>query len=279
MIQLFRTQGKSAGSRMARLLIGLGHRSVVYISCVHDLSWSRQRLEGVIDQCTKTGGIVHLVQSDLMHDSFERILGISVFDDATIRKVVGVFRTPQQVKDMLKRIDRSKRENPQLEIDPADRRAIQTILSAISNLHGDIAPRVYEQLVPAVLLEATKQLQYATLVPLFKEALAHPDATAWICATDSIASDAQAFLRNANIAVPKAISVVGFDNRPVTTLAQRLTSFDFNAQGLVYSMLSFIARPPRPRGPYRSMPCEVEGIIMERDTTAAAPKQSRFQSK
>ena len=72
------------------------------------------------------------------------------------------------------------------------------------------------------------------------------------------------------IPVPESVSVVGFDNEPVQAFAARLTSYDFNAAGFIHRMLDFIARPPMPRGPYRHVPIEVEGIVMQRGTTAEA---------
>jgi LacI family transcriptional regulator len=106
--------------------------------------------------------------------------------------------------------------------------------------------------------------------PLFEQALALRDATAWICVNDRLALIALSFLREHGIAVPKEISIVGFDNLPVETFDRRLTSYDFNASGFVHRMLNFIARPPRPRGRYLHDPIEVEGTVMVRDTTQPA---------
>jgi DNA-binding LacI/PurR family transcriptional regulator len=102
------------------------------------------------------------------------------------------------------------------------------------------------------------------LLPLFEKALAFKDATAWICANDSHAISAIAFLRKRNIRIPGDLSVVGFDNSPVDALENRLTSLDFNALGFILRILNFITRPPRPRGAFRHVPIEVEGVIIER---------------
>jgi DNA-binding LacI/PurR family transcriptional regulator len=102
---------------------------------------------------------------------------------------------------------------------------------------------------------------------LFEKALEYRDVTAWICATDQTALHALEFLRKRKIQVPVDLSVVGFDNIPVQALENRLTTLDFNAMGFIHHMLNFIIRTPRPRGPYQHSPIEVEGIIMERETT------------
>jgi hypothetical protein len=53
-------------------------------------------------------------------------------------------------------------------------------------------------------------------------------------------------------------------------LEQRLTTLDFNSKAFVHQILAFILRPPRRKGLYRHVACEVEGMIIERNTTGKA---------
>jgi DNA-binding LacI/PurR family transcriptional regulator len=104
------------------------------------------------------------------------------------------------------------------------------------------------------------------LTPLFREALSRTEVTAWICANDATAFNALDFLRDRGVAVPERISVLGLDNVPTESLEKRLTTYDFNTTGFVHRLLNHILHPPRPRGPYRHRPIEVEGMIVERQT-------------
>ena len=95
-------------------------------------------------------------------------------------------------------------------------------------------------------------------------------ATCGICANDVTALAALKFLRGRQVRTPGDISVMGFDNAPVVALENRLTTFDFNAMGFIRAMLSFVLRPPKPRGAYRHKTIEIKGIVLERDTTGRA---------
>jgi DNA-binding LacI/PurR family transcriptional regulator len=129
---------------------------------------------------------------------------------------------------------------------------------------------LFEDLSAATLKRAHRWAMDAVLEPLFKKAISCKGPTAWICATDGIALSALEYARNRGIAVPRMLSITGFDNEPVLTAKASLTTYDFNANGFVHHMLNFIARPPRSRGPYRHSPIEIEGIVVERGTTARA---------
>ena len=106
--------------------------------------------------------------------------------------------------------------------------------------------------------------------PLFERAIDNRDATIWICENDALAMRALSFLRERGIRVPDDLSVVGFDNVPIEALENRLTTIDFNSIEVIRRMLNFVLRPPRPRGPYRHLPIEIEGIVMERGTAGKA---------
>jgi DNA-binding LacI/PurR family transcriptional regulator len=101
-----------------------------------------------------------------------------------------------------------------------------------------------------------------------------PEVTAWICANDLAGICALDYLGKHRRPVPRTISVAGFDNLSAAAVENRLTSFDFNTAGVIYRALDFIVRPPKPRPGYRHFPIEVEGIVMERNTTGPAVKRS-----
>jgi DNA-binding LacI/PurR family transcriptional regulator/DNA-binding transcriptional regulator YhcF (GntR family) len=271
LFQVFCIEGKKAGARVARLLLGMGHQSVAYVSAQHINAYSKQRLEGVLDQYGKAGrkdGVWPIV-SDPKEHHLLHLLDLSGFDEPLIRKVLGVARTKSQALALWKEY-RLFREsgNPEF-LKPKDIRLLQTDFAGIRELaKPDLSKEAFEKTCLAAITHASSRLAGLSLVPLFEAALKCKEVTAWICVSDGTALAALDFLRNRNTAVPGRISLVGFDNEPVDAVEQRLTSFDFNAPGFIYGMLNFIVRPPKPRGPYLHTPIEVEGIIMQRDTTA-----------
>jgi DNA-binding LacI/PurR family transcriptional regulator len=106
------------------------------------------------------------------------------------------------------------------------------------------------------------------LQPMFERALADTTITAWVCATDSIATQALAFLENRDIAVPGRISLVGFDNSPLSTM-YGLTSYDFDQQNLFNHAISFaIGRRGSAESPGTAVECP--GTLIERQTTGKA---------
>jgi DNA-binding LacI/PurR family transcriptional regulator len=274
LFQVFRIEGKKAGARIARLLLGLGHTSVAYISSQHMNAYSQQRLEGIQDQFTKAGiaNGVHAAITDRIEIGLLHLLDISGFEESVIRKVVKAGgRTESQAQDQWKAwLEFKEQKKPKLVLGQ-DLRVLKKNLAGIRDLaNRDIDPGYFDAMCLAALTKSGTQLSRMILAPLFEEALKHQDATAWICVSDGTAIAALEFLRMRNIPVPARISITGFDNEPVDAVTQRLTSFDFNAPAFIHSMLNFIAHPPKPRGTYRHSTIEVEGIVMQRDTTAPA---------
>jgi DNA-binding LacI/PurR family transcriptional regulator/DNA-binding transcriptional regulator YhcF (GntR family) len=271
LIQVFRIEGKKAGSRIARLMLGLGHQSVAYISSIHDNFWSQQRLEGIMEQYSKAGCKegVKAITGEGLEPNHEDIFALSGFDDTLIRKMLTMTYSKSLAKEMFDTFARSRQTArlPKLSTDAIQE--MQMNLGIIRELVRR-APRkdLFKPIFNTVFADIGIFLSSKVRSPLFRQALTCKDITAWICATDGIAITALSFLRDNDIKIPRDISVVGFDNTPVTALEHRLTSFDFNSNGFVHRMLNHIARPPKPRGPYHHVPIELEGIVMQRDTTA-----------
>jgi DNA-binding transcriptional regulator YhcF (GntR family) len=279
LIQTYRIEGKRAGERMARHLLGLGHRCTTYISLFHHSDWSRDRFEGVREQFIKAGhgdAAVHLITENFTL-VLEYVLAASGIDNDSMRKIIAIGRTPAQARDLEERWLACLEKKPdQITGDLATDSELRSLLTVLSTLiRQGMAGDFIEKISDAVLGTSQSRLFLICTRPLFEKALLCKDATAWICANDITALSALVFLRERGIQVPRDISVVGFDNTPVDALEKRLTTFDFNAMGFIDRMLNFILRPPRPRGPYRHATIEVEGIVMERDTTARAGRGIR----
>jgi DNA-binding GntR family transcriptional regulator len=273
--QVFTIQGTKAGERMARYLIGLGHRSAAYITLMHNTEWSHNRYNGARAPFTTIGNedSFALVSGTITEGLFDLFLAAGL-DDATARRFMTLGRTPLQIRDMQTRWAALLKGKPRTSIDdPA-------IIAEIKRAFRAVVPLIRQGYHDAVLVDTCTGLLGAAarrafacyLRPLFDKAITHGDATAWICATDGIALAAIQYLRKKGKKVSGDISVVGFDNTPLIAIENRLTTFDFNAAGFIHSMLNFITRPPRPRGLHRHQTIEVDGIIMERDSAGKARK-------
>jgi DNA-binding LacI/PurR family transcriptional regulator len=273
MMQVFAIEGKKAGSRMARHLLGLGHRSVAYISFDHDESWSRRRLDGVAEQFQKAGcekGVraVFRKRNDITRDN---ALAVSDLDEKTIRRILAAGLNTEHVDELYRAYVHFKKSVSPGLLTRDDIRVIRQKVKVLHTCAQEIPGKeLFDRICFEVFRDIAKHFDAKMVAPLFERALTIQDVTAWICASDGIALMALAFLRERSIEVPKKLSLVGFDNQPLETLENHLTTFDFNAPGFVHRMLNFIVRPPRPRGTYRHTPIEVEGKVMVRGTTAPA---------
>jgi DNA-binding transcriptional regulator YhcF (GntR family) len=275
LLQEYRIQAKRAGERMARFLIGLGHKSAVFISLFRDTAWSRDRFQGVLSQFSRAGFANGVHSATETGDvAIANILTVSGLVDADIRTFMRIGRTDAQAADMERSWLEFKQTNkPPYPGFPRLNAGMRDSLKGLIALARTGTDTFFFERTFAGALEAMEQrLRPAHLHSCFTQALACKDATAWICANDKFAFAALNFLRNRGIRVPQDISVVGFDNIPVQALEKRLTTFDFNAPGFIHRMLNFIIRPPKPRGSYRHAPIEIEGVIMERQTTGKANK-------
>jgi DNA-binding LacI/PurR family transcriptional regulator len=272
-VQVYTFEGKRAGERVARFLSGLGHESVAYFSLVHNAPWSRDRYDGIAAQFSRVGhGDTVSIFSDEVHEGMLDLYATSGLNDREVRKLIEVGHPASQVEDLFDRWIRFDKDHAEKRISSSPEFARQRKnLSGLSAILGQgLDANFLAQACNALLSEAGRRSGEIHSNRLFEAALKEQKTTAWVCATDRIAFEAIAFLRKCKVRVPQDISVIGFDNVPVTALEQRLTTLDFNAPGFINQMLGFILRPPRPRGPYRHSTIEVEGILMERDTTGKA---------
>jgi DNA-binding LacI/PurR family transcriptional regulator/DNA-binding transcriptional regulator YhcF (GntR family) len=276
--QVYKIEGKRAGERIARFLLGLGHRKAIYISSHHFAMWSRDRYDGIAAQYSRAGiaGGVELVSAG-SRDELGRAFSLSGLDDSELKRWIAIGRTPSQARDLWNYWV-VRREQEPVEIH-AGKKAEAGLRKNLACMGSMLRLGLDDDFLEIVGNGANRAIEMKilsiTLRPLFEQALQNREATVWICANDAIAMRAVEFLREHRIRVPHDLSVTGFDNEPENALKQGLTTLDFNALGFVRRMLYFIMRPPRPRGPCRHTPIEVEGMIMQRDTTAPAKAKSK----
>jgi DNA-binding LacI/PurR family transcriptional regulator/DNA-binding transcriptional regulator YhcF (GntR family) len=273
-LQVYRIEGKRAGERVARYCMGLGHQRAAYISLTHYSSeWSPARFQGVQTQFERAGmtNAINLFTNEsitmLLHH-----FALSNLDEADINHIIASGRTPAQAQDLARQWNDFKKSLPAALLNiPGDVDGLRKNLAGLRTIlqYGfdeDFVAKIMDAIFSASGTRSYKD----DCNLLFKNALSEKDITVWICANDGIAFNALSFLRAQAVPVPGAISVIGFDNTPTEALENRLTSFDFNAAGFVHQMLNFIARPTRPRGAYKHEAIEVQGMIIERESTGKA---------
>jgi DNA-binding LacI/PurR family transcriptional regulator/DNA-binding FadR family transcriptional regulator len=281
LLQVYSLEGKRAGERMAGHLINLGHRSAAFIS-IYEAQWSRDRYEGALSHFNQKGcnpGVYPVVDTEAKDRPVGSLAlhAASGLSDTEIRKLITVGRTPSQAKDLENQWDIFIKTNSFKKAGDhfADPGLKKNLNGLGGILHHGFDADYLETASQAIINTAAKHVFGQGLKPLFEKALTLKDVTAWICVNDITAFEAILFLNENKIRVPQDMSVAGFDNLPVRSLEERLTSLDFNTMGFINRMLGFILRPPKPQGPYRHMAIEVEGIIMERATTGKAALTDR----
>ncbi|MBD3419600.1 MAG: GntR family transcriptional regulator [Chitinivibrionales bacterium] len=212
--------------QIGRYLLAQGHRRLAFISPFHAWDWSRKRVEGLQQVCAAGGNIASVKPFAL--DTFIRRLQFS--EQARKRNDIAMLSMPREAIDAM----------------PFPYRRVLDLRMEIELQNCYIDAEIYAQ-----------------CIPLFEQALADKDISAWVPVNDQIAAFALDFLRSRGVKVPDDISLIAFDDSPVA-LKERITSYNFNMRALVPAMLEFVLRPSAsPTASRRT----VEGYIVERQTT------------
>ncbi|MBD3239533.1 MAG: GntR family transcriptional regulator [Chitinivibrionales bacterium] len=161
-----------AGRRVGTFLLRLGHREVAFVSPVHSMAWSRNRLEGLVSAFADAG----------------------FADGVRVLTAPGSFRprpesvTERRMEQLLTRLP-----EPRPDDDAMFSRAIR------------FARETMEDAIRA-------EIAHGRLIGLLDRHRAARTATAWVVVCDGFALDCIDYLRERGIRVPEDISVVGFDD-------------------------------------------------------------------
>jgi DNA-binding LacI/PurR family transcriptional regulator len=147
-----------------------------------------------------------------------------------------------------------------LSLDPV---TIQNTLEKIHSLSSDLLQNIEQQ-------QHNNRLQLQ-MQQLCEQALQHHDATAWVAANDECALYCQAFCRRRAITLPTQLSLVSF-NDSLESFYTGLSSYNFNAEAVMRSLVDFIISPPARRRLRRQIidTC-IEGFVTVRETTGPPP--------
>jgi DNA-binding LacI/PurR family transcriptional regulator/DNA-binding transcriptional regulator YhcF (GntR family) len=271
-VRVFRIAAESAGKIAAAHLLRLGHRQVAFFSYQHKHAWSQSRFRGLAQYYEKAGilsGVsTHFLDTvDSLGDLF---LSLLKTDAKTFLHMHEKELTRTQQQDLLQSYTRVQ----SLDLLP-DNSAVNRLRASVS-IFPDLADTMTDTaLYISVLNHLKSEASIAALMHyldrVFDMALLKTKATAWVAADDHAAIAALKFLRAKAIDVPGQISVLGFDNS-TPAIENRLTSFDFNMPLVVQQMLRSILHSDIKHGKLFHQYTEVEGMLIERETTSTINK-------
>ncbi len=218
-----------AGRDAARYLWHLGHRRIAVITA----TYFQPRIDGIVSFYERGGEEVAVA----IHAPVKRL-----FDPPPVAgpDSVALQRALRQM------IDRGT--------DPSD--PVHRLLAGSLRIHAELVQRA-----------VADQARQASLLPLLERALAAPGVSAWVLGNDDEASLALEFLRGRGVAVPRDISVMGFDDTALAS-SNDLTSYNFNVAGLVHAVYTHIVHPSlRRRRMSERVPAESDGFVTGRGST------------
>jgi DNA-binding transcriptional regulator YhcF (GntR family)/DNA-binding LacI/PurR family transcriptional regulator len=214
-------------------LTRLGHRHFAFFTCSFHRQWARARLQGIeeiLEQATSDGTITPF----------------------TVDYPGKNYSLPRTAQEMAR-----------------------TAISFSSKCVGPPGSVLYNRISTILARAAEDNLSHGyylwtvacELEPLFAQALAYREITAWVFGDDEEAIIGLDFLKRHRILVPGRISVAGF-NDSQAALAEDLTSCGSNFEGLMTAMLNYVLQPGA--GPFRNKKeIALDGFVMARKTVAA----------
>ena len=220
------------GQAAARYLLSRGHRRIAYISHLHAQAWSPQRYRGLGEMFDAAGfadAVTSFTQDNLGTAFDYQALAAQSFNLTYIRQACRRWK---------------------------------------SRLSGR-APQTMDTLLRYAIDWGSgfDEMRYH-MQPLFEQALAEKEITAWVAANDILAVIALDYLAGRAIDVPCKISVVGFDDSP-DALERGLTSYNPNIPAVILSMLRHATGIAAMPGVEKAKAVRIDGFVNERRTVAA----------
>jgi DNA-binding transcriptional regulator YhcF (GntR family) len=225
-IRLFSLEtSTSVGCKAAQFLLHHGHRKIAFFSPFHQTSWSKTRLEGII-QTYESAGITFAV------------------DAYTINNIPFPFGFRRSISCSGETMD-------------------TLIHSVLPVTRGNGVPlRIAAQLRDALERMAEEEELRISMNNFFEKAILNPAVSAWVCVNDRIAVAALDFL---NLhADSRRIALISYDDT-FEAFKHKISSFNFNISALVNAMLSFVIYPRGECYKKTSgTPVVIEGTFIER---------------
>ena len=221
------SSSERCGQLAARYLIGLGHRQVAFITAYDEERWAKNRYAGMVAHYRECGFTAQPVLHAIAQSGYTADAtrrSNELFD--IMQKPIGGFRSLARVP---------------YEMSSAVAFDIQVRLGTFM-----IRAAVRHRLADSVLRLARDGTCSAIA--------ASNDADALVCLD---------ILKQHGYRVPEDISVLGFDDTQEASI-RRLTSYNFNPQELMRTVVAWLLRPNGLNG--RSPVTEIDGFVNQRDT-------------
>jgi hypothetical protein len=272
-LKIYTIAAQSAGAAVAHFLLKKGHTRVAFISPHYRNAWSVKRHIGITETYAKAGYRDAVVPATLAgyESGWELLFLFAEFDETQFEKIMEPNTPASILKEQVERYSSIRGSLKLPALDPLDADAIRKDLNLLLRLRTfGIDSNLFARIRSAVLDNAHDRTLDGYFYPLFAQVLAHRELTAWIADCDIVALKAIRFLGGRGLKVPQDISVVGFDNLPVAS-TNHLTTFSFEFPEIGRQMLQYVLKAEPHEYHARVV---VEGIVVERESTAQARKLS-----
>jgi DNA-binding FadR family transcriptional regulator len=219
------------GRSVGQYLLRNGHTRVAYLSNAHQRQWSMNRLSGLSEAICEAGGRTTACVLDVPSGLPTELRA----EQVRIREAWRLFAG----------LDASRYG--------IDRQRFEQVASRLErHLNWTVTDALFQQLTE----------------PLFDRALRDRTVTAWVCANDRVAYRALRYLEKKGIAVPKALSVVAFDDSPLA-LEDNLSSYNFNRTQVMSAALNHLVY--RASGRHKAAWVAPDGFVVPRGSVARLP--------
>jgi DNA-binding transcriptional regulator YhcF (GntR family) len=225
-IRLFSLEtSTSVGCKAAQFLLRHGHRKIAFFSPFHQTSWSKTRLEGII-QTYESAGLT------------------SAVDAYTIDNIPFPFGYRKPVS--------------------CGNETMGAFIHAVFPVYsGDgVSQRIAARLRDSLERTAEEEELRISMKHFFEKALLDSAVSAWVCVNDRIAMAALEFLKGH--AGARGITLISYDDT-FEAFKYKISSYNFNISALVNAMLSFVLYPRRECfKKHAGSPILIEGTLIER---------------
>jgi DNA-binding LacI/PurR family transcriptional regulator/DNA-binding transcriptional regulator YhcF (GntR family) len=233
-VRIFTIAAFSAGAEIGRFLLGLGHRSIVYLSPFHGHVWSRLRYKGLSDAMGNAG------MGRAGEFTLEQSVGTKAFTPRPETRAVH-----EKFSEFGRYLERLMESSPP-KLNILTRQEVLTMNNLLRS-SSDIDS--FSQAVR----------------PLCEKIASDRSITAIVAANDIVAILAKDIVNALGIRIPEDISIVGFDNSTYSYVFD-LTSYSFDYPDMARKALSFIERPGEFRKFHPEHTVECRGFIMRRSS-------------
>jgi DNA-binding LacI/PurR family transcriptional regulator len=277
-VKIYTISAELAGIQVAEYLMKQGHEKTAFISPYQKLYWSYKRYEGMRSGCKGAGPRAKVIPFvlDQLGRKYNLMVELGGINTGAIKKIKRSIQDKEKAEQQIFQMFlhhteklftdtiRSKTKSP-TRGKPGKSTPLKQ--GAYSDLHQKLKYDILDRMIDE---EVSKLLE-----PLFHQALQDDRITAWVAANDRTAIAALKFLHNMQKRVPEDISVIGFDNSQ-ESFDHGLTSYHFNVPQFAHQMLEFILKPRKRVGRVGKSVQVIEGMIIERQTTARVSGRPRI---